>query len=207
MTPVILVAEDHPLFLRAVIDGLAPLLPDHRFEPAMSIAEVREGIATHRPALLLLDLDIPGASGLAGLAAIRALSPDLPIAILSASTAPDLIAGAVAIGARGYFPKSIALDMLADGVTAVLKGAIRLPETAVPAAADDFLLRYATLSPQQCRVLGMLEEGLLNKQIAGVLGITEQRVKEHVSQIMRRLDVQTRTQAAVLARKVLSRSD
>lgn len=205
MTAVILVAEDHPLFRQAVVEGLASCLPHHRFEQAASLDEVRSRISARRPALLLLDLDIPGASGLGGLAAILAEWPGLPVAILSASSAPDLVAGALAIGVRGYFSKSLALDMLAGGVTAVLNGEIRFPDDAAHSeAADDFVLRYATLSPQQCRVLGLIVDGLLNKQIAGVLGISEQRVKEHVSQIMHRLGVSTRTQAAVLARTLLS---
>jgi len=99
--------------------------------------------------------------------------------------------------------KSLALEVLAEGVAAVLDGEIRVPGDTPPAPADDIALRYATLSPQQCRVVGLIVEGQMNKQIANVLGISEQRVKEHVSQIMRRLGVRTRTQAAVLVRDLL----
>ncbi|WP_267347074.1 response regulator transcription factor [Sphingomonas sp. GM_Shp_2] len=207
MTGVILVAEDHPLFLQAVIDGLTSLLPTYRFERAVSLNEVLTKIEIHSPSLLLLDLDIPGANALGGVASVRAASPDLAVAILSASVTPALIAGALALGARGYFPKYLPLDLLSDGIAAVLNGEIRIPEEERQAACDDFFLRYATLSPQQCRVLDMIVDGLLNKQIAAALGISEQRVKEHVSQIMRRLGVSTRTQAAVLARTALLAGD
>jgi DNA-binding NarL/FixJ family response regulator len=101
MTPLVLVVEDHPLFRQAVVDGLARSIPDHRFEQAASIDEARSCLTRDRPALVLLDLELPGVSGLAGLVAILADWPTLPVAILSASAEPQLMTRALAIGARG----------------------------------------------------------------------------------------------------------
>lgn len=197
--PAILIVEDHPLFRRAVADGLASQLSGYRHIEAASLTEARALIVAQDPVLLLLDLDIPGASGFAGLAAILADRPDLPVAILSASTASGVMAGALAIGARAFFPKSLDLETLARGVAAVLDGEPFQPPDDALRVSDDALVRYATLSTQQRRVLALIADGLLNKQIAARLSISEQRVKEHVTQILRRLEVTTRTAAALIA--------
>jgi len=155
--------------------------------------------------LLLLDLHMPGASGFSALVHVRSQHPGLPIVVVSAHEESAVIARAVAHGASGYIPKSASIGTIVDAVRGVLAGEVWLPESLVgtgaalaPAEADA-AARIAELTPQQFRVLAMIAEGLLNKQIAYDLGVSEATVKAHMTAIMRKLGVGNRTQVALLA--------
>ncbi len=157
--------------------------------------------------LLLLDLAMPGAQGFSGLIYLRAQFPDVPIVIVSASEEPVVIRRAVEFGASGFIPKSLDTDGIGNAIRTVLSGDIWAPpDVDLEAAEDrelvDLVRRIGRLTPQQMRVLMMLSEGLLNKQIAYELSVSEATVKAHVSAILQKLGVDSRTQAVIAASKI-----
>src|SRR4029453_12643612 len=155
--------------------------------------------------LVLLDLKMPGVQGLSGLMFLRAQYPAVPIAVVSASDEPHIIRRALDLGASGFIPKSLAVDDMSKAITAILEGGVWAPEIESPGTDgenDALARRVATLTPQQMRVLMMLKEGLLNKQIAFQLGVSEATVKAHVSAILQKLDVASRTQAVIAASRI-----
>lgn len=172
------------------------------FVEAGSVAAVREVLTTKPVDLLLLDVNMPGMEGLSGLQMLRREFPAVPVLIVSAIEDAGTTRRALELGAAGFLPKSAPLKAISEAVNAVLQGEIWVPPgtSAEPAAttADP----NGQLTQQQCRVLALLSQGKQNKEIAYDLAITEATVKAHVSQIFRKLGVQTRTQAAVVARKL-----
>jgi DNA-binding NarL/FixJ family response regulator len=157
--------------------------------------------------LVLLDLKMPGVQGLAGLAYLRAQYPGIPVAIVSGHEEAATIRRALALGASGFIPKSTPADTMRSAVKAILAGEIWAPNVVLEATPhdkelDDLSKRLATLTPQQVRVLMMLRTGLLNKQIAYELDVSEATVKAHVSAILLKLNVDSRTQAVIAANKL-----
>ena len=157
--------------------------------------------------LVLLDLSMPGASGLSGLVSLRGIHPAVPMVVVSAHDDPETIRRALELGASGFISKSASMEEIRSGVEAVLAG-----DVAAPAGIDlgverdpeisDLIKRLQSLTPQQTRVLGMLGEGLLNKQIAYELGVSEATIKAHVSAVLQKLGVDSRTQAVILLSKI-----
>jgi DNA-binding NarL/FixJ family response regulator len=157
--------------------------------------------------LVLLDLSMPGASGLSGLVSLRGISPDVPMIVVSAHDDPETIRRALELGASGFISKSASMEEIRAAVQVVLGGGI-----ASPAGIDlgverdpevsDLIRRLQTLTPQQTRVLSMLAEGLLNKQIAYELGVSEATIKAHVSAVLQKLGVDSRTQAVIMLSKI-----
>ena len=150
---------------------------------------------------------MPGGSGLSGLITLRSEFSSLPIVVISGSDDDDTIRRSLALGASGFISKSVGIDELRNGIRKVLAGEVYTPENygggeeSDPDIAD-MLQRLQTLTPQQSRVLRMLCEGLLNKQIAYELGVSEATVKAHVSAILLKLNVDSRTQAVIQLGKV-----
>ncbi|MBM3545567.1 MAG: response regulator transcription factor [Alphaproteobacteria bacterium] len=153
---------------------------------------------------LLLDLDMPGMDGLTGVATVRATYPSVPVVIVSAARDAGVMRRAMDLGASAFIPKSASLDSIARVVKAVLDGEVLMPPEAEAAESDeeaiDFARRAAQLTPQQWRVLALMAQGRLNKQIAYELSVGEPTVKAHVTTILRKLGVRSRTQAVILAR-------
>lgn len=205
----IIVADDHPLFREAIQQALAGLFGDVSFVEADSFESVEAAARENEDAeLVLLDLDMPGAHGFSALAWLRAQYPALPVVIVSAMSDPTIMRRAIEFGASGFIPKSSPITEIGQAVRAVQDGDVWLPESAL-AAADENLSedrqlaeRVASLTPQQFRVLMMITDGLLNKQIAGELDVSEATVKAHVTAIFRKMHVRSRTQAAVAARRL-----
>lgn len=205
----IIVADDHPLFREALQKVLAPRMPGVRFVEAESFDSLRLAVEQHDDAdLVLLDLDIPGTTGFSALAWLRDHFPALPVVMISATGDVGIMRRAVNLGASGFIPKSSPVETISEAVAAVLEGEIWLPaaalaldETGVP-IQDEFSRRASTLTPQQRRVLDMLADGLLNKQIAAQLEVSEATVKAHATLIFRKLGVRSRTQAALAARRL-----
>ncbi|MBA8882835.1 response regulator [Dokdonella fugitiva] len=202
----VLIADDHPLFRDALKRAVQTEWPNALLHEADSVPALQALIDAHPDAeLLLLDLHMPGASGFSALVHVRSQYPGLPIVVVSAHEESAVIARAVAHGASGYIPKSASIGTIVDAVRGVLAGEVWLPEALVgPGAAlapdeADAAARIAELTPQQFRVLAMIAEGLLNKQIAYDLGVSEATVKAHMTAIMRKLGVGNRTQVALLA--------
>jgi len=196
-----LVADDHPLFrgaLRTALSGLGEgceILETGDFDGVKSL--VGENVD-----LVLLDLSMPGVSGLSGLIALRGMNPSVPVSVVSAHDDPETIRRALDLGASGFISKSASMEEIRRAVRMMLDGDVYTPENIdLGAEADpeiaDLIQRLQMLTPQQTRVLGMLAEGLLNKQIAYELNVSEATIKAHVSAILQKLDVDSRTQAVI----------
>lgn len=205
----IIVADDHPLFREALQQAIGNIIEDVAFIEADSVDSLEKVAAENEDAdLVLLDLDMPGAHGFSALAWLRAQYPILPVVIVSAASDPRVMRSAIEFGASGFIPKSSNLSTIAEAVKAILAGEVWLPEVARSADDDslsqdqELARRIASLTPQQFRVLMMLADGLLNKQIAAELDVSEATIKAHVTAIFRKMDVRSRTQAAVAARRL-----
>ena len=205
----IIVADDHPLFREALQQAIGNIIRDVTFIEADSVDTLEQAASKNEDAdLVLLDLDMPGAHGFSALAWLRTQYPILPVVIVSAASDPRVMRSAVEFGASGFIPKSSTLATIAEAVKAILDGEVWLPDVA--RGGDDetrthdqeLAHRIASLTPQQFRVLMMLADGLLNKQIAAELKVSEATIKAHVTAIFRKMDVRSRTQAAVAARRL-----
>ena len=202
----ILIVDDHPLFRHALIQAVRYSLPQAQIHETAAVNELYERLEKGpEPDLVLLDLNLPGASGFSALVHVRAQYPSLPIIVVSAHEDVSIIQRAIAHGAMGYIPKSAHPSNIGEAIRQVLEGEIWLPANLPanlsfdPRAADDTALaeRIQSLTPQQFRVLMMVAEGLLNKQIAYELDVSEATIKAHVTAIFRKLGVQNRTQAVL----------
>lgn len=207
----ILIADDHPLFRSALQQALTlGLGPDVRLVEAASIAELESCLnASGDWDLVLLDLNMPGAYGFSGLVLLRGQYPHIPVVMISAQEEAAIVARAREFGASGFIPKSSSLETIQEAVRAVLDGDLWWPSQMLESAqvSDEVKAASAGLSsltPQQFRVLTMVCDGLLNKQIAYELNVSEATIKAHVTAIFRKLGVRTRTQAALLLQQMES---
>jgi DNA-binding NarL/FixJ family response regulator len=201
----VLIADDHPLVRRALAEAIVETLPASvRVTEAGTFAETSDALRTGSIDLLLLDLSMPGMSGFTGLASLRATFPVVPVVVVSANEEPAAMRQSMELGVSGYVPKSTPLPVIGEAVETVLGGGVWFPEAAEAGRAElshrDLAARMAELTPQQLRVLLLLTHGKLNKQIAYEMALTEATVKAHLSQIFRKLGVQSRTQAVIAAR-------
>jgi DNA-binding NarL/FixJ family response regulator len=202
-----IVVDDHPLFRAALGGTLAGSGEAVRVEEAASLEELSALLERDRDCdLVLLDLNMPGVRGFSGLLLLRAQYPEVPVMIVSATEDAATIRTTLDLGAAGYLPKSQGPAEIRSAIETVLKGEIVAPEGASAAGADAeraaLMRRLSTLTPQQVRVLMMLSDGLMNKQIAYELSISEATVKAHVSSILQKLGVDSRTQAVIAASRI-----
>ena len=205
----VLIADDHPLVrdgLRTVISvafDQCELFEASSIEEAMGVIQ-REGDFD----LVLLDLNMPGTTGFSGLQSIREHFPSVPVVIVSAAQERGLVRNALAHGAAGFIPKSLKRSAIVDALKSILAGELYTPDDfdegddAIDAAEADILQRIDTLTPQQRVVLGCIVSGKLNKQIAYELDVSMTTVKAHVSAILAKLNVYSRTQAVIMVNKV-----
>ena len=202
------IADDHPLFrgaLREALAGIGNVSAIHEagdFDSAKALVLANEDID-----LVMLDLSMPGASGLSGLISPRGIHPTVPLVVISAHDDAVTIRRAFDLGASGFISKSASMEAIREAVQSVLAGDIAAPvgvDLGVERDPEisDLIKRLKTLTPQQTRVLGMLAEGLLNKQIAYELGVSEATIKAHVSAILQKLGVDSRTQAVIQLAKI-----
>lgn len=204
----IIIADDHPLFRGALRQAIGGMEGQHGITEAGDFTAAHDAASANPSAdLMLLDLAMPGASGFSGLMALRAEFPNLPVVIVSASDDSATVHRALQLGASGFISKSSGIDDIRAAIRSVLDGDIATPpnyQGAVETDAEstDLINRLRTLTPQQSRVLGMLAEGLLNKQIAYELGVSEATIKAHVSAILLKLNVDSRTQAVIQLGKI-----
>jgi DNA-binding NarL/FixJ family response regulator len=198
-----LVVDDHPLFRDALTLAIKTNHPNATIKEASSIEAAKDLLGGgERFDLVLLDLSMPGVAGFEGFLELRSLDPKQPIVIVSALDDSRIVHEAVTLGAAGFIPKSARKLELAEAIDNVMQGNLALPKAYQPPVRDasgtsDIGSRLSSLTPQQLRVLSMLRQGLLNKQIAHELGVGETTVKAHVSEILRKLDVASRTQAVI----------
>jgi len=204
----LVIADDHPLFRDALRQAVGSVLPSAKIDEAGSFEELTALLDQDSDVdLVLLDLTMPGISGFSGLIYLRAQFPAIPVVIVSASDDGGTIRQSLDFGASGFIPKRFGVDTLRDAIMKVLDGDVWVPsDTDLSSATDPELVRLrdrlVTLTPQQVRVLMMLSEGLLNKQIAYELGVSEATIKAHVSAILQKLGVESRTQAVIAAAKI-----
>ncbi len=205
----LLIADDHPLFREALQGALANYFSDLNIREADSLDSTLEALNSDDEVdLLLLDLHMPGAGDLYGLIRIRKDYPMLPVAVISGAEDPQIIGRCMGFGALGFIPKSLSSADIANAIASILDGDEWLPEGMAEQIGDvsqedkELAEKVADLTPQQYRVLYYVHEGLLNKQIAYQLGITEATVKAHMTAIFRKLNVYSRTQAVLLAERL-----
>ena len=150
---------------------------------------------------------MPGVRGFSGLMYLRAQYPSVPIIVVSANDDPAVIRRCMDFGASGFIPKTLGIEAIRAAIARVLEGGLWTPpgiDIGAVSEAAGLVTRLASLTPQQVRVLMMLSEGLLNKQIAYELGVSEATIKAHVSAILEKLGVESRTQAVIAAAKIES---
>ena len=204
----LLIADDHPLFRGALREAVTGLFARAEIAEAGTFEEVSEVLDRGGDIdLILLDLSMPGVRGFSGLMYLRAQYPSLPIVVVSANDDPAVIRRCMEFGASGFIPKTLGIDALRAAIARVLQGEVWTPPDVdltrrSDAETEALIARLSTLTPQQVRVLMMLSGGLLNKQIAYELGVSEATVKAHVSAILQKLGVESRTQAVIAAGKI-----
>ncbi|MCK0196060.1 response regulator transcription factor [Ancylobacter sp. 6x-1] len=204
----LVIADDHPMFRGALREAVVRSFPDAALFEAGAFDEL-QGLLEREDDmdLVLLDLTMPGVRGFSGLMYLRAQYPGVPVIVVSANEDPGVIRHCMEFGASGFIPKTSSVDTMRAAIAAVLEGRLWTPpDIDLSAGADKetraLVSRLATLTPQQVRVLMMLSEGLLNKQIAYELSVSEATVKAHVSAILQKLGVESRTQAVIAASKM-----
>jgi DNA-binding NarL/FixJ family response regulator len=206
----IIIADDHPLFRTALRQTIGDFSSgrDNSIEilDAIDIATTHAILNANDDCdLVLLDLHMPGAQGFSGLVNLRGCFPLIPVAMISGSDAPYIIRRAAQLGASGFISKSAAPEAIAEAIASILRGEQHFPD--LPAAQNhsqdvnltEIAERVASLTPHQFRVFTMINEGLLNKQIAYELEISETTVKSHVKMIFKKLGVRKRTEVIILA--------
>ena len=204
----LVIADDHPLFRGALREAVSGLFDHVEIAEAGSFDDVAH-LLEHggEVDLILLDLAMPGVRGFSGLMYLRAQYPSVPIIVVSANDDPGVIRRCMDFGASGFIPKTLGIDAMRAAVARVFEGGLWTPADidlggGADAETADLMARLASLTPQQVRVLMMLSEGLLNKQIAYELGVSEATVKAHVSAILQKLGVESRTKAVIAAAKI-----
>ena len=205
----VIVADDHPLFRSAIMEALSADQGNVKFLEANSFESLQELVEANREVdLVLLDLHMPGVSGFASLVFLCKQYPSIPVVIISANEDPVVIQRALDHGAAGFIPKSSSIGTITQAINAIMMGEIWSPESVqsdLPGGNVSELEladRLTRLTPQQFKVLMMMSQGLLNKQIAYDLGVSEATIKAHVTAIMGKLGVSNRTQAVLAAHRL-----
>jgi DNA-binding NarL/FixJ family response regulator len=202
------IADDHPLFRGALKEAVGKLFSGAKVFEAGGLEDLQSLLERESDIdLVLLDLAMPGVRGFSGLLYLRAQFPGVPVVVVSATEEPDVIRRCMEFGASGFLPKTLGVEAMGDAIRKVLEGGVWVPpDVDLTASPDvetrDLVAKLSTLTPQQVRVLMMLSEGLLNKQIAFELAVSEATVKAHVSAILQKLGVESRTQAVIAASKI-----
>jgi DNA-binding NarL/FixJ family response regulator len=204
----LVVADDHPLFRGALRESMAGLFERAEINEAGSFDEITHLLERSAEIdLILLDLSMPGMRGFSGLMYLRAQYPGVPIIVVSANEDAAVIRRCMNFGASGFIPKTLGIEEMRVASARVIEGGIWTPPEvdlgqSWDGEAAELMPRLASLTPQQVRVLMMLSEGLLNKQIAYELSVSEATVKAHVSAILQKLGVESRTQAVIAASRI-----
>ena len=205
----ILVADDHPLFREALSGALEPYFDNAQIIEAGSLDAAIEKLNEFDGVqLVLLDLNMPGGEYFNGLISLREQFPNIPVAVVSGSDTVEVVAQVMSLGASGFIPKVSATREIAQSIIDIIGGKKWLPEGMEEELekVDDelkvLLQRFRELTPKQIQVLSYLRAGLMNKQIAHEMNVTEATIKAHISAILRKLEINTRTQAVLLMDKL-----
>ncbi|NKZ38759.1 MULTISPECIES: response regulator transcription factor [Oleiagrimonas] len=201
--PTFLIADDHPMFRSAVAHALGSEFDGASVREAASRSALEKMLEDGTEFdLMLLDLTMPGAIGFSSLLWLRSEYPDLPVLVISSNDRPRTVRRAQQFGAAGFVSKAAPVETLGKAVRHVMQGELWFEATSAERSERDaeLMSRLAQLTPQQFRVLMLIAEGLLNKQIADRLGLAENTVKIHVTAVLSKLNCRSRTQAAVLVK-------
>lgn len=199
-----LIVDDHPLFCDALAIVLKMVAGVERVDSADTLGAALDHLETEAPDVVLLDLNLPDVNGLDGLMRLKARAPRLPVIVVSSMSDNRMVKATLGAGAAGFVPKHSHREVFQRAFDAVIAGEAFLPEGyAEPGdpGGEDAVARLTSLTPQQARILRLICDGKLNKQIAFDLSIAETTVKAHVTAIMRKLGVQSRTQAVLIAQQ------
>lgn len=204
MAQTVLIADDHPLFREALKGAVQSVLPTARVCLADQVGSLLSLLEQEPDAdLLLLDLNMPGAQGFSALVHVRTNLPMLPVIVVSARDDADTVRRALGHGASGFVPKSADSGTLSAAIRTVLNGDRWAPpghqDASLSSKESELAALLSSLTPAQFRVFGLVAAGRLNKQIAYELDISEATVKAHMSAVLRKFGVNTRTQAVMLA--------
>lgn len=205
----LLLIDDHPLFCDAMAMTVGEIFDAPRIQTAATLKDALKRVAETLPDLIVLDLNLPDVDGVDGLIRLRLAAPDAKIIVVSSISDNRVTSSVLDSGAVGFVPKGSPRDELVRAFQLIATGHIYTPEDFVVPQADflsqenqTIVEKLASLTPQQSVILNLICEGKLNKQIAYDLSIAETTVKAHLTAIMRKLGVQNRTQAVLLAKKV-----
>jgi len=208
MRKTIIISDDHPLFRQALRAAIAPMFADAQILEVETLGATQEVLSQQNVDLLLLDLRMSDSKGLAGLMIIKGSSPEVPVIVVSASEGAETVRAAIQAGASGYISKSASPEQIRNSIQRVIDGQVAIPDSALSNISDaeqlelEAIENIALLTPTQLKVLVKMTEGMLNKQIAYYMDISEATVKSHVTAIFKKLKVRTRTQAVVLAKQL-----
>lgn len=202
-----LIVDDHPLFCDALSMTLRGPAGIARVEALGRLAPALDRVAEHPvPDVIVLDLNLPDVNGLDGVVRMRQAAPEVPIVVVSSMDDRRLVRAALRAGVQAFLPKHAAREEFRDAFAAIARGEVHASrlalETTAPSPSEEAVARLALLTRQQGRILQLVSAGMMNKQIAWELSIAETTVKAHVTAIMRKLGVQTRTQAVLFAQEI-----
>ena len=200
----ILLADDHPLFREGVANSLAATPDFVIIAQAGSGEEAVELALAHSPDMVLLDVSMPVMGGIAAAAQIAAALPQVRIMMLTVSETPESLLAALKAGAHGYVLKGVSASELRTIVANVASGEAYFTPTLAAELLTEFSRprppdAFATLTPRETGVLELLSKGLTNREIAGKLHLAEKTVKHHITVILQKLHVRSRTEAALMA--------
>ena len=205
----IAIADDHPLMREALASAIGNAVPGAQFVEAATLEATLALVAqSPGPDLLLMDLHMPGADGLSGVQAVRARSPQVPVAVVSADEDPVAVRAMLALGVAGFIPKTESPAVIASAVRLILAGGVYVPPRLIHPGSSVFrALRAAEvpsgLTGRQMDVVRLLARGMSNKAIARELNVSEGTVKVHLLAVFRALDVRNRTSAVLAAQRFL----
>ena len=190
----VLLVDDHPLFRQALAATVRQINPDIAIEQVDTLSEARAVLAANgADTLVLLDLKLPDSQGISGLLGLKAYAPHAAVAIVSASSDRETVQTAQACGAAGFISKAVGVEELTAAIETLFTGESWFVEHDPETAREP-------LTPAQARIVECVHRGLMNKQIAFEMGLSEATVKYHLTGIFRKLGVQTRAQLLTLAR-------
>ncbi|WP_109355451.1 response regulator [Sphingorhabdus sp. EL138] len=199
----IIIADDHPLFRGALCQAVLKLWPQAELVEAETVASARDAVNAEPADLLLLDLHMEDSDGLTALLDFRHDFPALPVVVVSASEESRVVRACQSLGASGFIPKSVDLDVMREALAQIRDGDVWFDADVIDNDDDAILFeKLASLTPAQRRILNLVSEGMLNKQIAYQMEISEATVKAHITAIFRKLDVVNRTQAVLVAKQL-----
>jgi len=202
----VLIADDHPLYCDALRVVVPQACPNAEITEAATQQAVLDAVAARGPFdLVVLDLNLPGASGLSCLGALRRAAPTTPVVVVSAVDDPKIMQDVILGGANAYVPKSAPRQVLVNALQVILAGGSYMTSEVIAALRDARSERREDLTLRQKRVLELVSSGQSNKGIARTLGISEITVKAHVSAILRKLGVANRVQAGLEGRRLIDR--